>query len=217
LGGTYSRESLTVECSSLLSSSRSKFATIDPPSIQSTGIGYRYSVASLLHDNFRKSPVVLNGILDTVQEISLSGLMYFMPYEPFCAPKKTQTSFVAPPLCDKSSCLSQCCSCQLDKLFYRGIFGKLLIWKNNALFRKGNKCSKHYMQLTDGDLRGRVAGSDANVLWHLKLPFCRLIFDGTCMVSKLLIVCRFMHIETYTLTLRMLSHSRLFCLSSLPS
>jgi hypothetical protein len=80
---------------------------------------YTYSVASLLHVNFRKSPVVLNGILDTVQEICLSGLMYFMPYEPFCAPKKTQTkktpkktqtSFLATPLCDKSSCFSQCCS-----------------------------------------------------------------------------------------------------------
>jgi hypothetical protein len=67
-------------------------------------INPKYSVASLLHDNFRKSRVVLNGILDTVQEIRLSGLMYFMPYEPFCAPKKTQTSFVAIPLCDKSSC-----------------------------------------------------------------------------------------------------------------
>jgi hypothetical protein len=121
-GCTYSRESLTVEWSSLLLSSRSKFATIDPPSIQST-----HSVASLLHDNFRKSRVVLNGLLDPVQEICLSGLRSFMPYEPFCAPKKTETSFVATPLCDNSSCLSQCCNCQLDKLSYRGIFGKLLI------------------------------------------------------------------------------------------
>jgi hypothetical protein len=86
LEGTYSRESLTVEWSSLLSSSRSKFATIDPPSIQSTR--KVWPVFYLLHDNFRKSPVVLNGILDAVQEICLSGLMYFMPYEPLCAPKK---------------------------------------------------------------------------------------------------------------------------------
>jgi hypothetical protein len=122
-GGTYSRESLTVEWSSFLSSLHSIFATIDPPSIQSIV----WPVFCLLHYNFRKSRVVLNGLLDPVQEICLSGLMSFMPYEPFCAPKKTQTSFVATPLCDKSSCLSQCCSCQLDKLSYRGIFGKLLI------------------------------------------------------------------------------------------
>jgi hypothetical protein len=31
------------------------------------------------------------------------------------------------------------------KLSYRGIFGKLLIWKNNVLFKKGNECWKHYV------------------------------------------------------------------------